>query len=88
MRYQFIAYCIRMESDHRSFGDLFYACCDELSDISFVEALHRLLTLAMEQLRKMSTFCEQTASAFFTTVMQVALKYFNLAMSSMAKSEI
>ena len=88
MRYQFIAYCTRMESDHRSFGDLFYACCDELSDISFVEALHRLLTLAMEQLREMGTFCEKTASMFFDKVMQVALQYFNLSTSSMAKNEI
>lgn len=87
MRYQFIAYRVRMESDHRSFGDLFYACCDELSDISFVEALHRIMTLAAEQLREMGTFCEKTASVFFDTVMQVALKYFNLPMSSMVKSE-
>ena len=87
MRYQFIAYCTRMESDHRSFGDLFYACCDELSDISFVEALHRLLTLAMEQLREMGTVCEKTASMFFDKVMQVALQYFNLSTSSMIKSE-
>lgn len=88
MRYQFIAYCIRMESDHRSFGDLFYACCDELCDISFVEALHRILSLAVEQLREMGTYCERTASAFFNTVMQVALKYFNLPVCSMTTSEI
>jgi len=87
MRYQFIAYCIRMESDHRSFGDLFYACCDELSDISFLEALHRLLTLAMEQLREMGTFCEKTASAFFDTVLQAALRYFSLPMNRMVKCE-
>jgi len=87
MRYQFIAYSIRMESDHRSFGDLFYACCDELSDISFIEALHRILALAAEQLREMGTFCEKTASALFDTVMQAALKYFNLTMKSMVKSE-
>ena len=30
MRYMFISYRVRMESDHRSFGDLFYACCQEL----------------------------------------------------------
>jgi hypothetical protein len=39
MRYMFLAYQCRLETDHRTFGDLFYACCDELSDISFVEAL-------------------------------------------------
>lgn len=83
MRYMFIAYRVRMESDHRSFGDLFYACCKELDDISFVEALHRIMTLAAEQLRQMGSFCEKTAMAFFDTVMAAALKYVNLSKSRM-----
>ena len=32
MRYMFLAYQRRMETDHRTFGDLFYACCDEVGD--------------------------------------------------------
>jgi IS4 transposase len=36
MRYIFLAYQGRIETDHRSFGDLFYYCCDEVSDISFI----------------------------------------------------
>ena len=46
MRYMFLAYHCRMETDHCTFGDLFYACCDEVADISFIEALCRILTLA------------------------------------------
>ena len=65
MRHMFITYRCRMQSDHRTFGELFYACCDELSDISFVEALYRLMSLASEQLRKMGSFCEKTAKLFF-----------------------
>jgi hypothetical protein len=79
MRYLFIAYGVRMETDHRSFGDLFYTCCQELNDISFVEALHRIMTLAVEQLRQIGTFCEKTAITFFDTVMAAALKYVNLS---------
>ena len=79
MRYMFIAYRVRMATDQRSFGDLFYACCQELDDISFVEALQRIMTLAVEQLRQMGTFCEKTAADFFETVMSAALKYFNLS---------
>jgi len=79
MRYMFIAYRVRMESDHRTFGDLFYACCQELDDIGFVEAFHRIMTLAVEQLRQMGTFCERTAMAFFDTMMATALKYVNLS---------
>ena len=62
-----------MESDHRTFDDLFYACCQELDDIGFVEALHRIMTLTADQLRQMGMFCEKTAIAFFDTVMSVAL---------------
>ena len=83
MRYMFIAYRVRMASDHRSFGDLFYACCQELDDIGFVEALYRIMTLAVDQLRRMGTFCEKTATAFFDTVMAAALKYVNLSKNRM-----
>jgi hypothetical protein len=39
MRYMFLTYQSRMETDQRSFGDLFYACCEEVADISFMQAL-------------------------------------------------
>jgi hypothetical protein len=81
MRYMFIAYRVRMETDHRSFGDLFYACCQELDDVSFLEALHRLLTLAVEHVQQMGTCCEKTAMSFFNVVMAAALKYVNLSKS-------
>jgi len=51
MRYLFLDYQCRMETDHRAFGDLFYACCDEVADISFMEALCRILTLATDVIR-------------------------------------
>jgi IS4 transposase len=86
MRYIFIAYRVRIESDHRSFGELFYTCCDELSDISFVEALYRILTLSVEQLREIGTYCEKTAMAFFDLVMQAALKHVNLSKSNIHAS--
>jgi hypothetical protein len=46
----FLAYQCRIETDQRTFGDLFYACCQEMADISFIEALYRILTLAGERL--------------------------------------
>jgi len=45
------------------------------------EALHRMMTLAVEQLRQIGTFCEKTAMTFFDTVMAAALKYVNLSKS-------
>jgi hypothetical protein len=48
-----------METDHRTFGDLFYACCDEVADISFLEALYRILTLATDRLKQLGTFAKR-----------------------------
>jgi hypothetical protein len=88
MRYQFLAYQCRMETDHRTFGDLFYACCDELSDISFIEALYRILTLAVDRLRTMGAFCEKTAQTFFDLIMKAALYYANLSKNKIVVNEI
>ena len=88
MRHMFITYRCRMQSDHRTFGELFYACCDELSDISFVEALYRLMSLASEQLRKMGSFCEKTAKLFFDTVINAAVKHANLSKNNLATIKI
>jgi hypothetical protein len=81
MRYMFLAYQCRMETDHRTFGDLFYACCDEMADISFIEALYRLLTLAGERLREIGSYCEKTASVIFDAIIENALKYVSLSKS-------
>jgi len=79
MRYMFLAYQCRIEKDHRTFGDLFYYCCDEVSDISFIESLYRILTLAADQLKKLGSFCEKTASTFFDAIMATALQCVGLS---------
>jgi hypothetical protein len=84
MRYMFLAYQCRIETDHRSFGDLFYTCCDEVSDISFIEALYRILTLAADRLRTLGTVCEKTAAAFFDAIMDTALQCVGLSKNNLA----
>jgi hypothetical protein len=84
MRYMFLAYQCRIETDHRTFGDLFYYCCDEVSDISFIEALYRILTLAADQLRTIGNYCEKTASSFFDAIMNTALQYVGLSKNNLA----
>jgi hypothetical protein len=79
MRYMFLAYQCRMETDQRSFGDLFYTCCEEVADISFMQALYRILTLAADRLKQMGTFCEKTAAAFFDAIMDAALQCVGLS---------
>jgi hypothetical protein len=84
MRYMFLAYQYRVESDHRTFGELFYYCCDEVSDISFIEALYRIMTLAVDRLKNTGDFCEETASAFFDAIMETALQCVGLSKSNLA----
>ena len=83
MRYMFLAYQCRMETDHRTFGDLFYACCDEVADITFLEALCRILTLATDRLKHLGTFCEKTASSFFDAVIDAALQCVGLSKNNL-----
>jgi DDE superfamily endonuclease len=79
MRYMFLAYPCRIETDHRTFGDLFYTCCDEMADISFIKALYRILTLAGERLREIGSYCEKTASAIFDAIIETALQCVGLS---------
>ena len=79
MRYMFLAYQCRMQTDQRSFGDLFYACCEEVADITFMQALYRILTLAVDQLKQMETFCEKTATALLDAIMENALQCVGLS---------
>lgn len=81
MRYMFLAYQHRIETDSRTFGELFYACCDELADISFMESLYRILNLAGERIKRMGSLCERTIIAIFNTVMQAALQCVGLSKS-------
>ncbi len=83
MRYMFLVYQCRIETDHRTFGDLFYFCCDEVNDISFIEALYRILTLAADQLKNIGNFCEKTASAFFDAIMNTALQCVGLSKNNL-----
>jgi hypothetical protein len=87
LRYMFLAYQCRLETDDRTFGDLFYACCDELSDISFIEALYRILSLAIQSIRKMGSYCEKTVHAFFDTIIEAALRHVNMSMSNLFINE-
>ena len=84
MRYMFLAYQCRMETDHRTFGDLFYACCDEVADITFMEALYRILALATDRLKQLGTFCQKTAAVFFNTIMETALQCVGLSKNNLA----
>lgn len=83
MRQMFVAYRVRMETDHRSFGDLFRACCEEVKDIDFMEAIYRILTLAMQSLEDGTRYCRKTAQKFINAIIDAALGQTSLSKSAL-----
>ena len=79
MRYMFLAYQCRVLTDHRSFGDLFHECCQEMHDISFMEALIRILSMVTERMRQLGDFCEKTFHAFYYAAMDAAITCFGMS---------
>ena len=51
MRYVFLALLKRRQDDPRTLGLLFYRCCQELEDLTFIEALRRVQTLLTDTLK-------------------------------------
>lgn len=88
MRYMFLAYQSRIQTDYRTFGELFYACCDEVKDISFIEALHRILTLAADWLRKTGSFCEKTAAALIDAIISTAWNNVGLSKNNLGFTNV
>jgi hypothetical protein len=87
MRYQFLAFEQRMRTDCRTFGDMFYACCDELGDITLLESLRRILTLAIDKLRKARGFAEEAYRTLFNAIMGEAIVFLGLDKSNYQKTQ-
>ena len=62
-RYIFLAYLNRMETDERSFGDLFYAVVDELADITFDHALSLIVSALIDSVREIFHATDEQISA-------------------------
>ncbi len=65
LRYMFLAYQHRIETDDRTFGELFYACCDEVSDISFVESLYSDNDVCRQPVEKAWQLLRENSGSFF-----------------------
>lgn len=72
-RYVFLAFEQRCHDDPRTLGKLFFACSDEMQDLSLLDAMERLLTLAMEKLRSAGIIAEDAVLALVDIVMDVAV---------------
>ena len=78
MRYIFLSYEQRLHDDPRTFVELFHACCDEIKDLSLLEALQRIITLAIHKLRKINGLSEQFVQDMLDAFMGATLELFNL----------
>ncbi len=78
MRYNLLSYQQRMNADLRSYSDVFREFFDELSNLSFIDALSRILAAVMEQIRKSTQISECIVSTILDIVMSSTVRYFNL----------
>lgn len=78
MRYLFLSYRQRCETDDRTLGELFIARCDELRDITLLEALHRMATLVADELRKIELTSNEIIQTIIDTIMGTIIAKFNL----------
>ncbi len=76
-RYIFLAIEQRNHGDPRTLGSLFHACCDEIADVSLLEAMQRLLTLIMDTIRSTGEFSENIISSLIDAVMGMAIDILN-----------
>lgn len=75
VRYMFLALEQHRHSDQRTLGGLFRACCEEMKDLSFLEALKRILELAMDKLRKAGEYAEEVYQNLISAIFGTAIEF-------------
>jgi hypothetical protein len=78
VRYNILSLFQRESVDQRSFGDLFRACNEELSNITFIDALKRIMQLVMAELHKANNLSEKMINYLLDLIMGKAIAYFGL----------
>lgn len=81
IRYIFLALEQRRHDDPRTLGLLFHACCDEVQDLGYVEALERILVLAMLNLKEDKLVAEELCQAIMAEVLKQAFYKYGLKQS-------
>ncbi len=74
-RYIFLAVEQRCHDDQRTIGSLFFACSEEIKDLSLIEALQRLLALAVNKVRTSGEFSEHVVITMINAIMGAALEF-------------
>lgn len=77
-RYNILTLLQRHHKDQRSFGDLFRAMNEEMDNLSFIEALKRILQISIAFFVKSKDVSENMIQTIFDTIMGYALKFIGL----------
>jgi len=77
-RYNLLSLFQREHVDQRSFGDLFRAYHDELTNISFLTALQRIMIMVKAFLRKAHSISDEIIQTILDQVMGTAINYWGL----------
>jgi len=75
VRYIFLAFEQRCHDDPKTIGGLFFACSEEIKDLSLLEALQRLLALALDKVRTSGEFAENVIVAMIDAIMGAAVEF-------------
>jgi hypothetical protein len=86
LRYLFLAFEQRMHDDPRTLGTLFHACADEMKDLSVLDALQRIMKLALDKVRAAGEFSEDVIMKILDAVMSIAIDMLKPPSISVAKS--
>ena len=78
-RYNILSLYQRQSMDQTSFGELFRACNDEMTNLSFMVSLERIMRLALANIRRLFDFSECMVQEMLDQVMGQALKYFGFS---------
>lgn len=78
-RYNILSLFQRQNVDPKSFGDLFRQCCEELTNISFIEAFRRIISLAMDSFEERHQIQDNILNSVFDRIINYAIVFFGLS---------
>jgi hypothetical protein len=70
VRYIFLSVEHRRQNDDRTIGLLFHACCEEIADLNYLEAMKRILSVLADKLRNISCLTEEIIKELIDSIME------------------
>ena len=70
VRYIFLSAEHRSQNDDRTIGLLFHACCEEIADLNYLEAMKRILSVLADKLRNISCLTEEIIKELIDSIME------------------